>query len=123
MDFCPETYKKITKSVKSKTDLYFLVLAKFFCLKINFRAKINFTQVYLVADDVLRLFLILAARLTATDPSAWAWFELSVGVDGLVLTSKVSTFSTILGDSGSGVLHPDDREPPKLCLLNELYQP
>ena len=66
---------------------------------------------YLFAEDVLRLFFIVAAKFAATDPSALSGGVLSVGVEGLVLTSNVSTFSTILGDNGSGVLHPDEREP------------
>ena len=71
-----------------------------------------FSYFHLVADDVLRRFLMLAAIFAATVVSVLICTELSVGVEGRVFTSKVSTFSTMLGDKGSGVLQPDDNEPP-----------
>ena len=76
----------------------------------KWRCKIIYN--YLVADEVLLLLLILAAIFAATVESVFICKGLSVGVEGRVLTSRVSTFSTMLGDNGSGVLQPDDSEPP-----------
>ena len=67
-----------------------------------------------MVEDVLRLFLIPGTMLAATDPSVLIGVEMSVGVDGRVFTSSVSTFSTMLGESGSGVLQPEEREPPEI---------